>query len=132
LFRRKKIKIASLRKGGNKGKSIKTITGPTRSGDLKVDFCLYSPTFACLNILLLQISMAFSDDYATILSPFVEKYKTAKNENARKSVLKNAADAVKKSRDLREDNVTELPKELETVCPYFYSLCSSCLKDCVF
>jgi hypothetical protein len=64
--------------------------------------------------------MTFTDDYAGILLPFVEKYKTAKNEKARKAVLKNAAEAVSKSRDLREDNVTELPKDLPMVRLFIY------------
>lgn len=63
--------------------------------------------------------MTFSEDYGGILLPFVEKYKAAKNEKARKAVLKTAADAVLKSRDLLEDDVTELPKDLPTVRAYF-------------
>lgn len=63
--------------------------------------------------------MTFSEDYGRILLPFVEKYKAAKNEKARKAVLKTAADAVLKSRDLLEDDVTELPKDLPTVRAYF-------------
>jgi hypothetical protein len=59
--------------------------------------------------------MAFSEDYGGILLPFVEKYKAAKNEKARKAILKTAADAVSKSRDLLEDDATELPKDLPTV-----------------
>jgi hypothetical protein len=77
--------------------------------------------------------MALSD-YADILSPFVEQYKNAKNAKARKEVLKNSAAAVSQSRDLREDNVTELPKDLQTVRLFLiflviwllpYGLCSS-------
>lgn len=64
--------------------------------------------------------MTFSDDYASILLPFVEEYKAAKNDKGRKAVLKNAADAVSKSRNLREDNVTELPKDLPTVCDFIF------------
>jgi hypothetical protein len=63
----------------------------------------------------IEISMAFSEDYGGILLPFVEKYKSAKNEKARKAILKTAADAVSKSRDLLEDDATELPKDLPTV-----------------
>ena len=59
--------------------------------------------------------MAFSKDYADILFPFVEKYKTVKNMKARKEVLKNAATTVSQSRDVRKDNVTELPNDLQTV-----------------
>ena len=59
--------------------------------------------------------MAFSDDYADILLPFVEKYKTAKNEKARAAVVKNATDAVSKSLNLREGEAVKLPKDLPTV-----------------
>jgi hypothetical protein len=64
--------------------------------------------------------MTFSEDYGSILLPFVEKYKAAKNEKARKAVLKTAADAVSKSRDLLEDHTTELPKDLPTVRAFYY------------
>jgi len=60
--------------------------------------------------------MTFTDDYAEVLSPFVDNYKTAKNEKERKAVLRNAADAVSESRNLREDAAEDLPKDLQTVC----------------
>jgi hypothetical protein len=60
--------------------------------------------------------MTFSNDYADILLPFVENYKTAKNEKARKVVVRNAANAVTESRNLREDAAEDLPKDLQTVC----------------
>jgi hypothetical protein len=60
--------------------------------------------------------MTFTEDYAEVLSPFVENYKTAKNEKERKAVLRNAADAVSESRNLREDAAEDLPKDLQTVC----------------
>jgi len=63
--------------------------------------------------------MAFTQKYEKILSPFLETYKTAKNEKARKKASKKAAEAVKKSSDLQEDKEVPLPKELETVCPFF-------------
>jgi hypothetical protein len=63
--------------------------------------------------------MAFSDDYADVLSPFINEYKTAKNEKARKAVLRNAADAVSKSANLREEETVDLPKDLKTVCLFF-------------
>ena len=61
--------------------------------------------------------MAFSKDYADILFPFVEKYKTVKNTKARTEVLKNTATTISQSRDVssREDNVTELPNDLQMV-----------------
>lgn len=60
--------------------------------------------------------MTFSDNYADVLLPFVEKYKTSENEKARKVVVRNAADAVRESRNLREDDSVDLPKDLQTVC----------------
>ena len=64
--------------------------------------------------------MLFSELYGNLLSPFVQKFKDAKNEKGRKTVVNNAADAVKKGKDLHEysDN---LPKDLKTVCNVFYS-----------
>jgi hypothetical protein len=59
--------------------------------------------------------MAFTEDYADILLPFVEKYKTAKNEKARTALVKNAADAVSKSSNHREGETIKLPKDLPTV-----------------
>jgi hypothetical protein len=61
------------------------------------------------------ISMTFSEDNAAILLPFVESYKEAGNAKERKSVIKNAADAVSNSNDLLEDDRNELPKDLATV-----------------
>jgi hypothetical protein len=68
--------------------------------------------------------MTFTEGYATILLPFVEEFKKAKNENARKAVVRNAADAVSKSGDLSEDGGDDLPKDLKTVC-FFHSKCFS-------
>ena len=59
--------------------------------------------------------MTFSDEYADILLPFLDEYKSAKNEKARKAVGRKAADALTESRDLREDEAHDLPKELQTV-----------------
>jgi hypothetical protein len=59
--------------------------------------------------------MTFTEDYATVLQPFVDEYRIAKNENARKAVVQDAADAVSKSSDIREDGGDELPKDLKTV-----------------
>ena len=42
------------------------------------------------------------------------------SEKGRKAVLQNAADAVKAARNLHEDNVTELPKDLPKVCLFFF------------
>jgi hypothetical protein len=58
--------------------------------------------------------MAFGDIYSSILLPFAKSYK-AKNEKGRAQVVKDAMDAVLKSRDLLEDQGGNLPKDLKTV-----------------
>jgi len=60
--------------------------------------------------------MAFTDDFKTVLAPFLKKYAVAKNETERKRVAKNAVEAVSKSKDLLEEKEVDLPKDLETVC----------------
>jgi hypothetical protein len=60
--------------------------------------------------------MTFSDEYADVLLPFLEQYKSAKNEKERKAIGRDAADALTESRNLREDEAHDLPKELQTVC----------------
>jgi hypothetical protein len=60
--------------------------------------------------------MPLSQKYQKILSPFVNSYDAAKNAKGRKQVLKNAAEALQKSKDLLEEKGEELPKYLETVC----------------
>ena len=62
--------------------------------------------------------MTFSEEYATVLSPFLEQYKKANNEKERKAVLRSAADAVTETSNLREEKAAELPKDLEKVCPF--------------
>jgi hypothetical protein len=63
--------------------------------------------------------MAFADVFGNILKPFVNSYKEASNQQNRGTVIRNAADAVAKSRDLLEDPAIGLPKDLKTVCPKF-------------
>jgi hypothetical protein len=58
--------------------------------------------------------MSFTQAYSKILSPFLKRFQEAENEKLRKSVLKNAAEAVVRSRDLLEDK-GDLPKDLEKV-----------------
>jgi hypothetical protein len=101
------------------GKVPKTVF--TRSGDFKVVFHQQptTPLFAGPGIPSPQIPMAFTDDYADILSPFIEQYQTAKNDKERKALAQNAAEAVRKSRDLGEDTTVNLPKDLEKVCLSF-------------
>jgi hypothetical protein len=59
--------------------------------------------------------MTFSNLYGSVLFPFVKQYQDAKNEKGRKTVIANAANAVKESKALLEE-ADELPKELNTVC----------------
>jgi hypothetical protein len=69
--------------------------------------------------------MTFTEDYAATLLPFIEQYIKAKNENARKAVVQNAADAVSKSGELREDGADDLPKDLKTVCYFLFKVFST-------
>lgn len=64
--------------------------------------------------------MAFTDIYNTVLTPFLKKFKDAENEKVKKTILKNASEAVIKSRDTMEVK-GDLPKDLEKV--HFF-LCS--------
>jgi hypothetical protein len=64
--------------------------------------------------------MAFTENYAAVLKPFVSNYQEAKNKKARGAVLKDAADAVRESRDLQETKGEDLPKDLPTVCFLFH------------
>ena len=59
--------------------------------------------------------MPFSKEYGTILSPFVEKYKAEKTEKHKKSIVKNAVDAVLASKNGLEHDGKPLPKDLPTV-----------------
>jgi hypothetical protein len=82
---------------------------------LKFSF-LPPPALTCQ---ISQITMTFSDDYATVLFPFIKMYKDCKNEKGRHSVVTKAAEAVRSSRDEMEVE-SALPKEVETVClPFF-------------
>lgn len=59
--------------------------------------------------------MSLSKVFGNIISPFVQNFKDAKNEKQRLSVIKEAADAVLKSKDLLEDKEAGLPKDLPSV-----------------
>jgi hypothetical protein len=63
--------------------------------------------------------MSFVDVYGSLLTPFVLKYKEAKNEKGRSAVLKNAADAVSESKDLMEEEAGQIPKDLKAVRELF-------------
>lgn len=66
--------------------------------------------------------MTFSDNYGNILSPFVQKYKLAKNEKGRDGVLNDAVEAVRKGGELLENKGSDLPKDLRTVCFFYFRL----------
>lgn len=73
--------------------------------------------------LISLISMPFSEIYCNILGPFVESYKLATNQKNRAVVIKNAVEAVLKSRHLLEDTGIDLPKDLNTVCLFPLCVC---------
>lgn len=54
-----------------------------------------------------------------MLFPFIIKFKNAKNEKGRKTVIENAVDAVRKSKNLLELE-DDLPKDLPTVCICYF------------
>lgn len=59
---------------------------------------------------------SFTQVYRNILLPFVENYKVAKNEKARKGVVETATNAILNSRNLLEEKGLELPQDLKAVC----------------
>ena len=68
------------------------------------------------------LKMTFTEEYATVHLFFIEEYKKAKNENARKAVVQNAANAVSKSRDLCEEGGDDFPKDLKTVFYFLFKM----------
>jgi hypothetical protein len=68
--------------------------------------------------------MSLSKVYCNLLSPFVEKYKEAKNANEKTKIIKNAADAVSNNKDALEDQGVDLPKDLRRVSTYLPSFVS--------
>jgi hypothetical protein len=58
--------------------------------------------------------MSITKTYAAVLSPFIQEFRDASNEKARKTVIDIAVDAVKRSKALLED-ARDLPKDLPTV-----------------
>jgi hypothetical protein len=58
--------------------------------------------------------MSFSELYSSVLAPFVTKYKDSNNDKERKTVVSEAADAVKDAKELLE-NAQDLPKDIRTV-----------------
>jgi hypothetical protein len=65
--------------------------------------------------------MAFDEEICEILVPFVDNYKEAGNQIKRKEVIKNATEAVRKSRESLEDQDGVLPKNLSLVCHFHLS-----------
>lgn len=64
--------------------------------------------------------MSFGKVYGNVLSPFVKEFEKAKNEKEKKEVIKNAADALLKSRETLEDASDDLPKDLQSVSTNFF------------
>jgi len=64
--------------------------------------------------------MSFTQAYGNILLPFVQTYKDAKNEKARKGVVETAANTVLNSRNLLEEQGLDLPQDLKAVCSNFF------------
>jgi hypothetical protein len=63
--------------------------------------------------------MSFTDLYINVLAPFIQNFRDASNQKERKSVVKNAADAVVNSRLRMENKGADLPNDLEKVCLIF-------------
>lgn len=59
--------------------------------------------------------MALKKVYGQLLLPFIESYKAAANTTGRSQIVKNAAEAVLKNKDLLEEEGVDLPKDLKTV-----------------
>ena len=65
--------------------------------------------------------MAFIEDYMHIISPFLKKYSLAKNEKARKAVIKKAVSTVTSSSNLLENEGKSVPNDIEMVRFFNYS-----------
>ena len=66
--------------------------------------------------------MLFSELYGNLLSPFVQKFKDDKNEKVQKTVVNDAADTVKKGKDLHESCIQiTCQKILKPFAMFFYS-----------
>lgn len=65
----------------------------------------------------ITFKMSFSQAYGNILLPFVQNYKDAKNEKARKGIVETATNTVLNSRNLLEEQGLDLPQDLKAVCP---------------
>ena len=63
--------------------------------------------------------MSFTEVYGSILLPFVEKYKTATNDKARKGVVDTAANTILNSKNLLEEQGSDLPQDIKAVCITF-------------
>ena len=62
--------------------------------------------------------MTFTKTYRALLFPFIEQFKEVTSKKEKKTVIKNAVDAVKKSKALLED-ADDLPKDVSAVCLFF-------------
>ena len=60
--------------------------------------------------------MTFTQAYGKILLPFVQNYKSAKNEKAWKGIVETATNAILNSQNLLEEQGLDLPQDLKAVC----------------
>jgi hypothetical protein len=61
--------------------------------------------------------MSFTQAYGSILLPFIQNYKDAKNEKAWNGVVETATNAILNHRNLLEEQGLDLPQNLKAVCP---------------
>jgi hypothetical protein len=61
--------------------------------------------------------MSFTQTYGSILLPFIQNYKDAKNKKAQKGVVETATNAILNHRNLLEEQGLDLPQNLKAVCP---------------
>ena len=66
-------------------------------------------------------TMSFSELYGAVLSPFIKKFKLAKNEKEKKAIVKSASAAVSSKKELLEEGGDDLPEDLQAVCSSFHS-----------
>jgi predicted lipid carrier protein YhbT len=59
--------------------------------------------------------MSFTQTYGSILLLFIQNYKDAKNEKARKGVVETATNAILNCRNLLEEQGLDLPQNLKAV-----------------
>jgi hypothetical protein len=61
--------------------------------------------------------MSFTQAYGSILLPFIQNYKDAENEKARKGVVETATNAILNRRNLLEEQGLDFLQNLKAFCP---------------